>query len=99
MQSHASVHISPICALRCAAVIPRGVRGRLDRFVHRLVAELEGAVVHRQHVIRVHMIGHLPGLLRRRVGGDVRVVAPMPKIARSTLPTSLKFVWYAVSPP
>ena len=46
----------------------------MDRLVQWFVTEAKCTVVHRQHEIRAHLIRHLPCLLRRRVGGDVRVV-------------------------
>src|SRR5438067_456650 len=46
-----------------------------DGLAGGFVAEAEGAVVHGQDVVGVHVIRHGPGLLGGGVGGDVGVVA------------------------
>src|SRR6187402_3360215 len=46
----------------------------LDRLMHRLVAEAEGAVMHRENVIGAAMVGHRPRLLGCRVRGDIGVI-------------------------
>ena len=48
----------------------------LDGLGHGLVAEAEGAVMHGEDGIRLHILGHLPGLLGGGVPGNPRVVCP-----------------------